>query len=568
MEPGRPPPRGRARRPDASPIRSLAARASVRPRRWACRARLDDAAVHRPDRARRGPREPRRRRGPRRSAGRARTRRRVRPSPSLARASGSDRRRRARPGGRLGRPDSRRRADLGRTTPRRDATRCARRAGPESASARRRGRRTSPSSTASTPRPWSETRRWRVTASRSSTSRAFYEEMPANAALRAGRARGPRDRRRPPHPRRRGRLLLPRRSRLRPPASCGPTNAGPARDDPVGARTRASAASSSAAATGRMTGSCASRASFSPLRATLRLARRIHLPGRLRGAWSRAWNERHRTMAKASATSPFTARRLDSPHERRPAQLLPGRGARLLGHGLGDQARRGRDPRPLSLDRRSRPWRPAPATGGSSSSSPSAASPPGGLRLRPGADRTAHARQTGPRRSSSTSPTPSAPPYPDGRFGQAIYLSQVASLFEQRRGTRHGRPRGVPHPAPGGIAIFSFLSYDARRSDWRYRPFLALLATQRAPAPLGPFAAAAATDLRRSGRFSPRSLRDAGPHMYWYRAAEAERELLDAGFELEAIGTTPQVLSGAMATSAAGLAGAEHAGTLYAVARR
>jgi hypothetical protein len=56
--------------------------------------------------------------------------------------------------------------------------------------------------------------------------------------------------------------------------------------------------------------------------------------------------------------------------------------------------------------------------------------------------------------------------------------------------------------------------------------------------------------------------------MYWYRAAEAERELVGAGFEVEAIGSTPQVLAGEMATSAAGLDGSKLAGTLYAVARR
>lgn len=160
-----------------------------------------------------------------------------------------------------------------------------------------------------------------------------------------------------------------------------------------------------------------------------------------------------------------------------------------------------------------------------------------------------------------------APPYEDGRFGQAIYLSQVASLFERAEDRAAVVGEACRILRPGGRAIFSFLSYDARRSDWRYRPFLGILGAQRAvrrrdrSRQLLPL-------IRTNGRLSPRSLLDAGPHVYWYRTDEAERELLNAGFELEAIGSTPQVLADAMVPNAAALAGAELAGTLYAVVRR
>lgn len=160
-----------------------------------------------------------------------------------------------------------------------------------------------------------------------------------------------------------------------------------------------------------------------------------------------------------------------------------------------------------------------------------------------------------------------APPYPDGRFGQAIYLSQVASLFERAEERSAVVLEAFRILRPGGLAIFSFLSYDVRRRDWRYRPFLGFLAAQRAlrrsrrsPQLL--------PRIRTSGRFSAGSLRDAGPHMYWYRTTEAECELRDAGFDIEAIGTTPQVVADEMVASAAELADAEQAGTLYAVARK
>lgn len=158
-------------------------------------------------------------------------------------------------------------------------------------------------------------------------------------------------------------------------------------------------------------------------------------------------------------------------------------------------------------------------------------------------------------------------PYDDGRFGQAIYLSQIPSLFEspdERAAVVREAHRILK---PGGRAIFSFLSYEARRSDWRYRPFLAYLAALRALRRSGR-SHRLLPRLRASGRFTAGALRDQGPHMYWYETAEAEDELRRAGFELEVIGTTPQVLAGVMAQRATELAGARLAGTLYAVARR
>ena len=50
--------------------------------------------------------------------------------------------------------------------------------------------------------------------------------------------------------------------------------------------------------------------------------------------------------------------------------------------------------------------------------------------------------------------------------------------------------------------------------------------------------------------------------------AEAEAEVRRAGFEVEAIGTTPQVLADEMARSADELREAKQAGTLYAICRK
>ena len=158
-------------------------------------------------------------------------------------------------------------------------------------------------------------------------------------------------------------------------------------------------------------------------------------------------------------------------------------------------------------------------------------------------------------------------PYDDERFGQAIYLSQIPSIFESPDERSAVVREAYRILEPGGRAIFSFLSYDARRTDWRYRPFLAYLAAVRA-ARRSRRSRQLLPRLKESGRFTRGALRDRGPHMYWYRTEEAEAELRAAGFELEAIGTTPQVLADQMAPSAVALRGAKQAGTLYAICRK
>lgn len=70
------------------------------------------------------------------------------------------------------------------------------------------------------------------------------------------------------------------------------------------------------------------------------------------------------------------------------------------------------------------------------------------------------------------------------------------------------------------------------------------------------------------GRITAAALRDGGPHVYWYRAEELERELTAAGFELIAIGTTPQVVAGEMPDSADALEGERLDGTLYVACRK
>jgi hypothetical protein len=74
--------------------------------------------------------------------------------------------------------------------------------------------------------------------------------------------------------------------------------------------------------------------------------------------------------------------------------------------------------------------------------------------------------------------------------------------------------------------------------------------------------------LRLRGRPSAGALWDAGPYVYWYRAEEIEAELAAAGFEIAAIGTTPQVVSDEMPGSARALGTQQLDGTLYVACRK
>jgi ubiquinone/menaquinone biosynthesis C-methylase UbiE len=156
--------------------------------------------------------------------------------------------------------------------------------------------------------------------------------------------------------------------------------------------------------------------------------------------------------------------------------------------------------------------------------------------------------------------------YPDTSFDQVLYLQQLLSSIEAAADRRRVAAEARRVLRPGGVALFSVLPFEVRRRTALMRPYLAYLRLLRRarrsdrPEQLLP-------RMRMRGRPTPAALADAGPHVYWYRAAEVERELTAAGFEVVAIGTTPQVVAGAMPPSAEGLDGQPLEGTLYIVCR-
>jgi SAM-dependent methyltransferase len=157
--------------------------------------------------------------------------------------------------------------------------------------------------------------------------------------------------------------------------------------------------------------------------------------------------------------------------------------------------------------------------------------------------------------------------YPDASFDQVLYLQQLLSSIEESGDRARVMREALRILKSGGIALFSVLPFDVRARSARHRPYLLYLRMLRRlggserPPQLLP-------RMRMRGRPKPTALRDAGPYVYWYRAEEIERELRAVGFEVTAIGTTPQVLGGSMPDSARWLTPESLGGTLYVVCRR
>ena len=157
--------------------------------------------------------------------------------------------------------------------------------------------------------------------------------------------------------------------------------------------------------------------------------------------------------------------------------------------------------------------------------------------------------------------------YPDASFDQVLYLQQLLSSIDTAADRERVVGEALRVLKPGGVALFSVLPFEVRRRSAAMRPYLSYLRLLRRlrgsdrPAQLLP-------RMRMRGRPTPAALLDRGPHVYWYRSDELERELTAAGFLVVAIGSTPQVVGDEMSSSAEALAGRSLAGTLYVVCRR
>ncbi|QOJ13432.1 MAG: class I SAM-dependent methyltransferase [Planctomycetia bacterium] len=157
--------------------------------------------------------------------------------------------------------------------------------------------------------------------------------------------------------------------------------------------------------------------------------------------------------------------------------------------------------------------------------------------------------------------------YADGAFDQIIYLQQILSLLESAEDRQQALREAARIVRPGGVALFSFLGYEARlrgRSSAMMLRYLRLLraisGAKRSPQTL-PW-------LNLGGKWNYGALLDRGPYVYWYRIPEVHEFLSSAGFEITAAGVGHEVARGRIHESCAALAGSGAAGTIYVACRR
>lgn len=177
------------------------------------------------------------------------------------------------------------------------------------------------------------------------------------------------------------------------------------------------------------------------------------------------------------------------------------------------------------------------------------------------------ARAAGPPQIDYTVADATSLPYEESSFEQVTYLQQIVSTIDDRDGRRAALAEAARVLAPGGIALFSFVCLESRLASAPERAYVAYLRAlrrlRRDPRPIQSM-----PRLRLSGRLAPGSLRDRGPYVWWYRAAEAEREVRSAGFAVQAVALGPHVLSGQLCQSAERAVRAASTGTLYFACRR
>jgi ubiquinone/menaquinone biosynthesis C-methylase UbiE len=152
--------------------------------------------------------------------------------------------------------------------------------------------------------------------------------------------------------------------------------------------------------------------------------------------------------------------------------------------------------------------------------------------------------------------------YGDESFDQIIYLQQIICLIEAEGDRLKAIQESYRILKPGGIGLFSFLSFDSRRSRLFYSIYLTYLRLVR--------------NLRRDdlsiqylpwlklgGKFNPNALFDRPPYTYWYRVAEIYAILTSVGFEIVGLGTDLQLNECKLVTTDLDLMAAPMSGMLY-----
>jgi len=154
--------------------------------------------------------------------------------------------------------------------------------------------------------------------------------------------------------------------------------------------------------------------------------------------------------------------------------------------------------------------------------------------------------------------------YDDASFDQIVYLQQLLCFMEDADQRRAALNEAFRVLRPGGTALFSVLSYEARlnsRLGFWFVQYLRLLRWLTRPNR----SEQALPWMRLGGRFNPGCLLDRGPYVYWFKLREIADLLRAAGFQFRAVASVRQIRAGQMAASPEALPEPSLGGTLYCV---
>ena len=157
--------------------------------------------------------------------------------------------------------------------------------------------------------------------------------------------------------------------------------------------------------------------------------------------------------------------------------------------------------------------------------------------------------------------------YPDAAFDQLIYLQQIVCFIESESARFQAVREAFRVLRPGGVALFSVLSFEVRRRSPIYRVLMTywrLLRWIRG----SPLSTQAMPWMRLGGRFNAAALLDRGPYVHWFRTEELLGRLQSAGFLIEAVGSSRQIADGRLCTDLAQLTEQTLDGPLYCVCNK
>jgi SAM-dependent methyltransferase len=154
--------------------------------------------------------------------------------------------------------------------------------------------------------------------------------------------------------------------------------------------------------------------------------------------------------------------------------------------------------------------------------------------------------------------------YPDCSFDQIIYLQQIICLIEQREDRLKALHESYRILKPGGIGLFSVLSFESRSSRAMYATYFKYLAILRKLRG-DDLSIQYLPWLMLGGKFNFNAILDRPPCTYWYRITEIYDLLKSVGFEIVSMGTDTQIGAGSLKTTDRELLGEQLSGMLYIV---